>query len=79
MYTNQVYLLNQCIVVFTRKCNLKTDIKDFQSNDTHLFWTNVISGIYDNSSSERKTKLIETNFVLYITAIRIQYVLPVIK
>lgn len=79
IYTNQVLLLNQCIIIFTRTCNLKTDIKDFQRNATHLFWTNVISGIYDNSFSERKTKLIETNFVLSINAIGIQYVLPVTK
>lgn len=79
IYTNQVHLLNQCIIIFTRKCNIKTDIKDSESNATHFFWTNVISGIYDNSFSERKTKLIETNFVVSINAIGIQYVLPVTK
>lgn len=42
-------------------------------------WVTVISGIYDNSSSRRKMKLIETNPILYIHAIWIQGAPPVTK
>lgn len=62
--------LNQSLIIFITRCSGGGSHKKFPVQwHKHLCESTVISGIYDNSSSQGKMKLIETNSVLYINAI----------